>query len=157
LHKEFPELFIKNFGRSDAYFYSVNVGDGWFDIIYKACRLIKFHLNNKAHDGKILIIDEDFYDILYDSKEEDIEEMMSDLFYIIPSFSEIKEKYGELRIYLNGTRDDYINAVIDFASSMSVVICEHCGSYSSNNQNGKTAKNNKECSCIDDVGRLNED
>lgn len=43
-----------------------------------------------------------------------------------PRIQQIKEKFGALRFYCDGT-DQYINGLIDMAESMSASICEKCG------------------------------
>jgi hypothetical protein len=42
---------------------------------------------------------------------------------------QVKEKFGELRIYYTDYSNDpdYVSGVIDFAENMSVHICEECG------------------------------
>jgi len=42
-------------------------------------------------------------------------------------FSQIKEKYGGLRIYIDGG-DDHIDGLIDMAEAISYKTCEECGS-----------------------------
>lgn len=42
-------------------------------------------------------------------------------------FAQIKEKYGTLRIYVNGG-SDYIFGVIDAVEALSARVCEVCGS-----------------------------
>lgn len=42
------------------------------------------------------------------------------------TFTQIKEKYGTLRVYHNGG-DEFCQGVIDMAESMSSVTCEDCG------------------------------
>jgi hypothetical protein len=41
-------------------------------------------------------------------------------------FSQVKEKFGTLRVYTHGT-DDYIDGCIDMAEAMSAVTCEVTG------------------------------
>ena len=44
-----------------------------------------------------------------------------------PQITQIKEKYGGLRYYVDGA-SDYIFGMISFAEDMSYYICERCGS-----------------------------
>lgn len=41
-------------------------------------------------------------------------------------FSQVKEKYGELRIYFDGG-DERTDSIIDLATSISAKTCEYCG------------------------------
>jgi hypothetical protein len=41
---------------------------------------------------------------------------------------QVKEKFGGLRYYLRGYRNDAINLMIEQAESLSYEICEQCGS-----------------------------
>ena len=43
-----------------------------------------------------------------------------------PTIVQIKEKFGALRFYCDGT-DKYIDGLIDMAETMSTQICEKCG------------------------------
>ena len=45
---------------------------------------------------------------------------------LLVSFAQIKEKFGELRVYFDGG-DDYVEGVISMAERMSAVTCETCG------------------------------
>jgi hypothetical protein len=42
-------------------------------------------------------------------------------------FSQIKEKFGELRIYTDSNDNDVQKAQMDFAEDLSIRICENCG------------------------------
>ena len=65
-------------------------GDGWFELINQACRLISHH----AEPGFL--------------------------------WTQIKEKFGTLRLYYTGG-DGYTDGVVDMAEAMSSVTCELCG------------------------------
>lgn len=71
--------------------------DGWYDIISSMCSLIDKHLEG-----------------LETNKEKPYR------------FTQIKEKFGGLRVY-NNWSDDYISGVIDMAESMSYKTCELTG------------------------------
>lgn len=78
--------------------YGCECADGWHDIIYEMCSLISRYLNEKGRvDGP-----QDY------------------------RFTQIKEKFGGLRVYGQGG-DDYIDGVVDMAESMSYRTCELCG------------------------------
>jgi hypothetical protein len=48
---------------------------------------------------------------------------------------QVKEKYGGLRMYVNGS-DDYVYGAISMAELISESICDVCGSYGTLNDNG---------------------
>ena len=50
-------------------------------------------------------------------------------------FSQIKEKYGTLRLYHDGG-DSYCDGVVDMAEAMSAVTCEQCGAPGKPNDSG---------------------
>jgi hypothetical protein len=50
-------------------------------------------------------------------------------------FTQVKEKFGALRLYNEGF-DDYTDGVIKMAESMSAVTCEQCGSPGTQNKGG---------------------
>lgn len=70
--------------------------DGWFRLINTACSLIASHQTNQRPRPP------DFL------------------------FTQIKEKYGTLRMYSDGG-DDYTDGVISMAEAMSAYTCELCG------------------------------
>jgi hypothetical protein len=73
-------------------------GDGWFNLIDAACKLISAYLKSQKTP------------------------------HVLATFkwSQIKEKYGTLRLY--GTSvDDYIAGIIDMAETLSGRVCEICG------------------------------
>jgi len=130
IFENFPELFPRL--KKTAHYayggvYSISVGDGWYAIIHNACSLIKNRLENKSEmEGATLISIEDFYNEI--EGMDDIDESDRIKYYIIPEFSEIKEKYGELRLYISDpNNDDYIDGILDMATKISTVTCECCG------------------------------
>jgi hypothetical protein len=55
-------------------------------------------------------------------------------------FTQIKEKFGDLRIYYNNYSNPEINAIIHNAESESHYICEWCGSRENVTQDGDWTK-----------------
>jgi len=49
-----------------------------------------------------------------------------------PQFTQVKEKYGTLRIYYNG--DDWIGGIVALAETLSQTTCEICGKEGKINQ-----------------------
>ena len=50
-------------------------------------------------------------------------------------FSQVKEKWGTLRLYYSGG-DEFVMGVISMAEAMSAVTCERCGSPGKTNDSG---------------------
>jgi hypothetical protein len=75
-------------------------GDGWYNILNSMCFCIQQNISQKSKDNPELL---EF------------------------RFVQIKEKFGGLRAYAIGY-DDYSNAIIRMAETMSDVTCESCGS-----------------------------
>jgi hypothetical protein len=50
-------------------------------------------------------------------------------------FTQVKEKFGTLRLY-NAGFDDYTDGVVEMAESMSAVTCEQCGDPGTQNKDG---------------------
>ena len=101
LHKEFPEICHET---------GLAVGDGWFTILWALCACIRNHIINKRR--RSVYKDE--------GKEEAIKQ------HPYPEFGQVKEKFGELRVYMDKT-NDYVDGLVDMAETMSSEICEQCG------------------------------
>jgi len=99
---KFPEIYSLYSNRNSQITYPIQFGfehgDGWFDLIYKLSQQIYNHVKEK-------------YDIA--SKD-------------IPKVAQVKEKFGNLRFYMNSA-DDYIYNLIEEAENKSKFICENCG------------------------------
>lgn len=87
------------------------VGDGWSGLLQALCLNIEHYLE---YTNKIILSD-DSLDI--DADDNSMYEF---------SFSQIKEKFGCLRIYYNGG-DEFIAGAISFAEIVSDRTCEVCG------------------------------
>ena len=74
------------------------VGDGWLPLVDRLCSLIEFDIQNNIP-----------------------EDIRGDFFV-----TQIKEKFGSLRVYLN-KETPFISGLIAMAEGMSSLICETCG------------------------------
>ena len=81
-------------------------GDGWYNLIDILCRNIQHHVDWN-HLG---------------SNEPTSPDKLAQ-----PVVSQVKEKFGGLRFYLDYYVDDHIQGMIQMAESMSHHICEECG------------------------------
>jgi len=53
----------------------------------------------------------------------------------LPTIAQIKEKWGSLRLYIDGGTD-YHRGVVSMAEAMSCTICEHCGNSGTTHRRG---------------------
>jgi len=107
-------------------------GDGWYNIIDILCGLltsdyrsaqsrydfIKDKVNQPQWEGSKKIVTQEMIDEAKAKLDEEIAK--------VPVASQVKEKFGGLRFYVNGATDKHWN-YINFAESMSYHTCEECG------------------------------
>jgi hypothetical protein len=112
--------------------WGICTGDGWYNLIDTLCGLltsdyrqaqsrydfIKDRVNQPQWEGGQKIITQEMID---EAKAKLDEEAAK-----VPVASQIKEKFGGLRFYVNGATDKHWN-YIHFAESISYTICEDCG------------------------------
>ena len=89
LRDNHPNLFLR--------IVSIDVSDGWFNLLKATLSTIAWEINNLPEELKSSI-----------------------------HLTQIKEKFGGIRIYLNHTTP-HINGVIALASTLSSITCEECG------------------------------
>lgn len=94
--KDFPSLFTGD-PRYPSMLFGVETGEGWADIIYEACEKIHEHIKPLPEE-----VQKEFY------------------------FTQIKEKFGGLRIYCSWTTDG-IEEIIRYASRKASKTCEVTG------------------------------
>lgn len=101
LVKDFPSIFRQYGGdpRETCMCWGLECGNGWYDIIRSLCQTITYHEKHLKR---------------YDKEFEPV------------VFEQVKEKFGELRIYYIGG-DDYVNGAVDMAVTMAAITCEACG------------------------------
>lgn len=97
LFDRYPEFFSERHMpmSQSCMCWGIECGDGWFDLIDKLCLLLTHKISTTG------------------SKYKDFR------------FQQIKEKYGELRIYHNGGA--IVDNLVDYIASISTNICEICG------------------------------
>jgi len=101
--------------------WGISCGDGWFDIIYQACEEIEAYLQEQENKGIRVMSISDWHNI---KTNEGVDESAI-LYY--PEFTQIKEKFGSLRMYYVGG-DDVIDKILEKAETLSETTCESCGS-----------------------------
>jgi hypothetical protein len=109
LCEKYPKIFRNRHGdmKETCMCWGLCCGDGWYDLIDKMCHLLQFQTDNNGYPQVVA--------------------------------EQVKEKWGELRFYYSIEKSDddrkvgYVEGIIDFATSMTRMICEDCGS---THQNG---------------------
>ena len=111
LYEKYPKIFKqRELDRTvTAMCYGIACGDGWYTLIDEMCGNIQNRIEN-VNRGK--------------PEEEHID----------CQATQVKEKFGGLRFYVQGS-DDFIDGIIDLAESMSYRICSECGNTSTPNEN----------------------
>jgi len=100
LVEKFSDLFdrVREHPVYEEAYYGCDCGDGWFELIYSLCEMIAQRLRYLRADNK----PRDF------------------------KITQIKEKFGGLRLYSQGG-DEYIEGAIDLAEELSYKTCEVTG------------------------------
>lgn len=119
LHKKYPSLFsLKDNQTEPIGAYGIECGDGWFDILSSLCFMINQQERNIEGNNKYRI----------SQNQEPVE-------YEPFRFTQIKEKFGGLRIYYYGG-NEYTRGLVGMAESWSFHICEKCGAKGSPDKKG---------------------
>jgi hypothetical protein len=109
LIEKYPSLFSLKDNNSEPISYGIECGDGWLEILSSLCFLIAQHERNIEGNNKYR-----------KTKNQDPIE------YEPLKFTQIKEKFGGLRIYTYGG-DEYVQGARAMAESWSYNTCEYCG------------------------------
>lgn len=110
LYSKYPSLFsLKENKNEPIGAYSIECGDGWFDILSSLCFMIAQQERNIEGNNKYRI----------KQGQEPVE-------YEPLRFTQIKEKFGGLRVYYYGG-NEYTRGLIGMAESWSYHTCEKCG------------------------------
>lgn len=145
---KYEPLYRNRYGdmQTTAMCWGFECGDGWFNIInnlsYMLCAdwlqvkkdydRIKDRLGKKRFDSEL----DDPYNIIVTEEEiHNAKERMNLWYDRTPVATQVKEKYGTLRFYIDGGTDEHYGA-IQFAEHMSAVTCEVCGNKGKPNRDG---------------------
>lgn len=109
--KTYPKIFKDMYGdpKKTCMAWGIDCGDGWFFILDNLCHKIQHRINNRIREIK--------EGWVIPGKEKEIPQFVA---------TQVKEKFGGLRLYYDGG-DDYITALVDMAESLSFATCENCG------------------------------
>ena len=110
LYSKYPEMFsLKDNKTEPIGAYGIECGDGWYQILQSVCFIVAQHELNIQQNNHYLT--------------ENNKETVS---YEKFRFTQIKEKFGGLRIYYYGG-DDYIRGLIRMAECWRFNTFEKCG------------------------------
>jgi len=115
-------------------------GDGWYNILDVLCGMLTSDYR-QAKSRYDHLIEVGVGGVLYGTKlvtQEAIDEAKTKLdeeTLKVPVASQVKEKFGGLRFYVNGATDKHWN-FISVAENMSYRTCEECGSAGKTYTNG---------------------
>ena len=121
LFKSYPALFAqKDMSVKESCMpWGICAGDGWFELIDLLCSHIQNRIENVNRNIDM-------------SAEESVATLAhTPDRYLKCEVTQVKEKFGGLRFYVN-CDDDYIDGLISIAESMSYKLCSECGEKSSN-------------------------
>ncbi len=123
LYEKYPEIFCQKDldMRQTAMCWGICCGDGWYTILDELCGEIQNHINNENLNIKY--------------KKERGELPPDAPNYPQIEATQVKEKFGGLRFYVN-YYDDFVRGLISMAESMSLKTCEHCGNPGKENEEG---------------------
>lgn len=139
LFDDFPELFSRRHmtKKESLMSYGINVGDGWYEIIYNLCLTIQNRINSKKVE-----------------KEKSDQRLQNEIFELeltahLPYkdinqiyVEQIKSKFERLCFYLDEYNcDSYILGAIRLAENMSLTVCQECGSFKNHFHNSQCNKN----------------
>jgi len=120
--------------RTTAMCWGFECGDGWYNILDTLCGLMTSEYRGAQSRYEFIKdrVGEKMYgnasgDVITQEQIEHLKENMDKEAAKVPTASQVKEKFGGLRFYVNGATDKHWS-FISFAESMSYVTCEVCGS-----------------------------
>lgn len=143
LCERYPLIFAQRNGsiQETCMAWGFACGDGWFNILDRACALIRNHINWRRQQIESA---QKFNSELAKAKADDFEnwpdawlreprEVPEPVEQVVAL--QVKEKFGGLRFYYSGG-DDYIRGVVSMAEEMSYRTCEECGAPGTTDKGG---------------------
>lgn len=134
LCEKYPLIFRDRYSnmQTTAMCWGLDCGDGWYNIIDVLCSLLTSDCR-RAQSRYESIKDkvdqprwEGSKDIITQEKIDEAKAKLDEETLKVPTASQVKEKFGGLRFYVNAATDKHYQ-YITFAESMSYCTCEECG------------------------------
>jgi hypothetical protein len=116
-------------------------GDGWYNIIDVLCGMLTndYRQAKSRYESIKDKVDQPRWegskDIITQEKIDEAKARLDEETLKVPVASQVKEKFGGLRFYVNGAIDKHWN-FISFAENMSYRTCEECGAPGKTYTNG---------------------
>jgi hypothetical protein len=134
LKTKYPLLFPNN-PQEPINLYGLECGKGWHHLIDVACRLLYGPYSRALKEVEYWEGILEYKKFNEDRTEEKVRENLTaallkleEKFRELPSVVQIKQKYGDLRFYVEmSIANDYAWGVIDLLGELSAVTCEECG------------------------------
>jgi hypothetical protein len=134
---KYPQIFKNRFGdmRETAMCWGFECGDGWYNIIDVLCGLMtsEYRQRKESYEFAKECLEKHGGKFPWGGDKEvtakEVEEKrlaMEEAAARIPVASQVKEKFGGLRFYVQAATDKHYN-YITFAENMSYHTCEECG------------------------------
>lgn len=124
LYVTYPDLFTDQFRR-----YGITVGDGWYRLIEALCEQFvadkRMHEWKMHHEASNMVNQGIPLDLVTDAMKP-LHDEYERICMAVPTFLQIKEKFGELRIYIE-TIDDKYRSMVQLVEDLSSGMCEECG------------------------------
>ena len=117
--------------RTTAMCWGFECGDGWYNLIDVLCSKLYAHYSH-ANNRYQHLLEVGVGNTLYGTKvvtQEELDKAKEKMEHErghVPIASQVKEKFGGLRFYVQGAIDEHYH-YISFAESMSYHTCEVCG------------------------------
>lgn len=118
--------------RTTSMCWGLECGDGWYNIIDVLCGLLTsdYRQTQSRYDSIKDKVDQPRWegskDIITQEKIDAVKAKLDEETLKVPTASQVKEKFGGLRFYVNAATDKH-DQYITFAESMSYCTCEECG------------------------------
>lgn len=135
LVEKYPQVFKNRYApmTETAMCWGICTGDGWYSIIDTLCSLLtsEYRQAKSRYEYAKEMLEENGGKTSWGKPitAEEVEEKrlaMEEAEKEVPVASQVKEKFGGLRFYVDGATEKHYN-YITFAESMSYRTCEECG------------------------------
>lgn len=144
LVEKYPQIFKNRYAsmQETAMCWGICTGDGWYNIIDTLCALLtsEYHQAKSRYEFAKETLEQNNGKTPWGKEvtAKEVEEKrlaMEEAEKQIPVASQVKEKFGGLRFYVDGATEKHYN-YITFAESMSYSTCEECGAPGKRYTNG---------------------
>jgi hypothetical protein len=132
LYETFPEIYRGKDKpmQQTCMCWGFECGNGWFDILYLLSLLITRRVKSDIEHKELVIKYKEKY-----PEDNHWKNMEIPPEPVYPEVMQVKEKFGGLRFYMDGS-NDYFDGLIAFAESLSYKTCEVCGKPGESNNEG---------------------